>query len=99
MQVELGSILTVIPQRYTVRSSKLPIGKWVIASWDCPNRRDWYGCPPGKVIGYDDTLRLYTVEHYDCEVPYSLYYSRTELTASWWERLIFKIKERHQKIK
>jgi hypothetical protein len=88
-----GSTLAATLPRCTVKGTSLPVGKWIIVSWDSPERRDWYGCLPGKILRYDDTLKRYTVEHYDCEVPYSLYYSRTELTATFWERLIFKMQK------
>ena len=48
----------------------------------------WYGCPDGKVVGYDDTRKLYAVEHYDSEIPYTLYYAREELAGSLWEKII-----------
>jgi predicted ATP-grasp superfamily ATP-dependent carboligase len=65
-------------------------GTWVTVKWEFPEQSLWYGCPEGKVIEYDDTRKLYTVEHYDSEIPYRLYYGRKELVATLYEKLIFK---------
>ena len=69
-------------------------GSWVIVKWGRPEQTSWYGHPKGKVISYDDTRRLYAVEHYDSEIPYRLYYSRDELAATMWEKLMFKFRNK-----
>ena len=76
-----------------MKNFKLPIGKWVKVKWQNSEQRLWYDCPAGKVIDYDDTRRLYTVEHYDSEIPYRLYYSREELAATLFEKIILMIKK------
>ena len=73
-----------------MKNSKLPAGKWVQVSWQHSEQRSWYGCPIGKVVEYDDTRKLYTVEHYDSKIPYRLYYAREELAATLYEKLALK---------
>lgn len=77
----------------------IPAGRWVIVKWEFPEQALWYGCPKGKVIEYDDSRRLYTVEHYDSKIPYRLYYGREELAATLWEKLLFKINDKRRIIK
>ena len=87
----------MIPSSQLVKSSKLSVGKWVQVRWEESEQRSWYGCPEGKVVEYDDTRRLYAVEHYDSEIPYRLYYSREELAASLWEKIILKLQEARER--
>jgi hypothetical protein len=76
-----------------VKSSRLPNNKWVIVKWENSDQRSWYGCPTGKVVDYDKATKLYAVEHYDFEIPYCLYYARSELAATLWEKLNLRMRE------
>ena len=71
----------------------IAVGKRVIVRCENPELRLWYGGPAGRVVGYDDTRKLYTVEHYDSKIPYRLYYAREELAATLWEKITLKIQE------
>lgn len=68
-------------------------GSWVIVKWELSEQAMCYGHPTGKVISYDDTRKLYAVEHYDSKIPYRLYYNRKELAATLWEKIIFHVSQ------